>query len=114
MSNVEQPKYQVISSQENIEIRKYDSMVIAELEIQAERKEATKDGFKILADYIFGNNKSKENISMTAPVRQQKVQENWQISFIMPSEYNIKTLPKPANKNINIKTVTDKKGTVSV
>ena len=37
-------------------------------------------------------------ISMTAPVRRQKVQENWQISFIMPSEYNIKTLPKPANK----------------
>ena len=109
MSNVEQPKYQVISSQENIEIRKYDSMVIAEVEIQAERKEAIKDGFKILADYIFGNNKSKENISMTAPVRQQKVQENWQISFIMPSEYNIKTLPKPANKNINIKTVADKK-----
>ena len=43
------------------------------------------------------------------PVRRQKVQENWQISFVMPSEYNIETLPNPANKNINLKAVSDRK-----
>ena len=70
MSNVEKPKYRVISSQKNLEIRKYNPMIIALVEVQGERKEATREGFKILADYIFGNNKSKEDIPMTAPVRQ--------------------------------------------
>jgi len=109
MSNVEKPKYHVISSQENIEIRKYNPMIIALVEAQGERKEAIKGGFKILADYIFGNNKSKEDIPMTAPVRQQKFQENWQISFIMPSEYNMETLPQPNNKNISLKELPSKK-----
>jgi effector-binding domain-containing protein len=109
MSNVEKPKYHVISSQENIEIRKYNPMIIALVEVQGERKEAIKGGFKILADYIFGNNKSKEDIPMTAPVRQQKFQENWQISFIMPSEYNMETLPQPNNKNISLKELPSKK-----
>ncbi|WHA04640.1 heme-binding protein [Candidatus Bandiella numerosa] len=109
MSNVEKPKYHVISSQENIEIRKYNPMIIALVEVQGERKEAIRGGFKILADYIFGNNKSKEDIPMTAPVRQQKFQENWQISFIMPSEYNMETLPQPNNKNISLKELPSKK-----
>jgi effector-binding domain-containing protein len=109
MSNVEKPKYHVISSQENIEIRKYNPMIIALVEVQGERKEAIRGVFKILADYIFGNNKSKEDIPMTAPVRQQKFQENWQISFIMPSEYNMETLPQPNNKNISLKELPSKK-----
>ena len=109
MSNVEKPKYQVVSSQANIEIRKYNPMIIALVEVQGERKEAIRGGFKMLADYIFGNNKSKEDIPMTAPVRQQKFQENWQISFIMPSEYNMETLPQPNNKNISLKELPSKK-----
>jgi effector-binding domain-containing protein len=109
MSNVEKPKYQVVSSQANIEIRKYNPMIIALVEVQGERKEAIRGGFKMLADYIFGNNKSKEDIPMTAPVKQQKFQENWQISFIMPSEYNMETLPQPNNKNIGLKELPSKK-----
>ena len=109
MSNVEKPKYQVVSSEANIEIRKYNPMIIALVEVQGERKEAIRGGFKMLADYIFGNNKSKEDIPMTAPVRQQKFQENWQISFIMPSEYNMETLPQPNNKNISLKELPSKK-----
>ena len=109
MSNVEKPKYQVVSSQANIEIRKYNPMIIALVEVQGERKEAIRGGFKMLADYIFGNNKSKEDIPMTAPVKQQKFQKNWQISFIMPSEYNMETLPQPNNKNIGLKELPSKK-----
>ena len=109
MSNVEKPKYHVVSSQANIEIRKYNPMIIALVEVQGERKEAISGGFKMLADYIFGNNKSKEDIPMTAPVKQQKFQENWQISFIMPSEYNMETLPQPNNKNISLKELPSKK-----
>ena len=57
MSNVEKPNYQIIKKSNNIEIRQYEPLLIAEVEISGERKEAISDGFRLLADFIFGNNK---------------------------------------------------------
>ena len=72
MGNVEQPNYDVLSSPaDNIEIRRYGPMIIAEVEVRGERKEAISDGFRLLADYIFGNNSVQGKVAMTAPVQQQ-------------------------------------------
>ena len=70
MSQVDEPKYNVIYSQSNIEIREYAPMLIAQVEVVGERKSAISLGFRMLADYIFGNNKSVSKIGMTAPVSQ--------------------------------------------
>ena len=118
MSQVKEPKYNVISFQKNIEIREYVPILVAQVAVTDERKSAISSGFKILADYIFGNNKSVmminrtapsaqqegKRISMTAPVIQQesKDSKNWNIAFVMPEEYSIKTLPQPKNKQIEI------------
>ena len=56
MSNVEKPDYEVIASRENFEIRRYAPMIIAEVEVEGKREDAIGDGFRLLADYIFGNN----------------------------------------------------------
>lgn len=56
VSNVEQAKYQVVSSQGDIEVRLYPPMIVAEAEVTGDRKEAMNEGFRIIADYIFGNN----------------------------------------------------------
>ena len=53
MSKVETPKYKVLSSEKNIEIRLYDPMIVAQTQVTKNRKEAIKIGFRILADYIF-------------------------------------------------------------
>ena len=119
MSDVETPNYDVVKSEGNIEIRRYAPMIIAEVKIDGTRKDAIGDGFRLLADYIFGNNLVKEDIAMTAPVQQQKntkiamtapVQQqfetdSWQISFVMPSEYRMDTLPKPVNDLVTLKEV---------
>ena len=119
MSDVETPDYQVVESQDNIEIRRYEPMIIAEVLMDGEREDAIRVGFRLLADYIFGNNTMKQNIAMTAPVQQQEsgkiamtapVQQqstgdSWKVSFIMPSRYNMETLPKPGNKSITLKEV---------
>lgn len=116
MSSVENPKYKVISKDGDIEIRKYESMLIAEVEVAGERKEAINQGFKLLADYIFGNNLVKSKIAMTAPVEQQSakiamtapVEQSagvggvWKVNFIMPAEYNLDNLPKPVNDMVRI------------
>ena len=122
MSNVELPKYEVLSSTDNIEIRNYAPMLIAEVSVTGERKKALSDGFRILADYIFGNNtsdnkiqmttpvqqESSTKIAMTAPVQQQQFDNSWSVSFIMPSEYSIDSLPKPNNPAIKIKRIPSK------
>lgn len=123
MSNVERPPYKILSSEKNIEIRQYNPMIIAEIKVQGERDKAINEGFRALADYIFGNNTSQREIAMTAPVQQQvnekismtaPVQQQfrdgiWSVSFVMPSQYTIDTLPKPNNVNVTIKKIPEQK-----
>lgn len=114
MSNVEQPDYRLVKSKGNIEIRDYAPMILAEVEISGERKQAISAGFKLLADYIFGNNistkkmemttqvtnETSEKIAMTAPVTQQLDIDRWKVRFVMPKKYNLETLPKPNSKDV--------------
>lgn len=114
MSNVEQPDYKLIRSKGNIEIRDYSPMILAEVEVSGERKQAISEGFNILADYIFGNNTSNikmemtapvtnelsEKMAMTAPVIQQQHMDKWKVRFVMPKKYNLKTLPKPNSNDV--------------
>ena len=106
MSKVETPDYEVISSFKNIEVREYSSMIIAEVSVEGNRTQSVGDGFRLLADYIFGNNIGKEKIAMTAPVQQQQsFEKNWEIRFVMPSDYAMDNLPKPQNTKVKIKEV---------
>jgi len=123
MSNVEKPDYKVIQSEQNIEIRQYEPMIIAEVEVDGKREDAIRDGFRLIADYIFGNNTVEQNISMTAPVQQKENQKiamtspvqqqlagkSWQISFVMPSKYNMDSLPVPNNNRVRLKEILTKK-----
>ncbi len=53
MSNVEQPAYSVVRSFGEVEIRDYPAMIVAEVEVFGERKQAINSGFRLIADYIF-------------------------------------------------------------
>lgn len=123
VNGVERPDYKVVSSSDAIEIREYQPMIIAEVEVEGQRDDAIGDGFRLLADYIFGNNiaqkdiamtapvqqQSSEKIAMTAPVQQQSFGDNWKVSFVMPSQYTIDTLPKPVNDKVTLKEVDAKR-----
>jgi len=125
-SNVEQAPYTVIESHGSIEIRKYPEIIVAETSVSGERNSAIEQGFRILAGYIFGKNKSangaaivssdgagentaSQKIAMTAPVMQQSLDGKWQVRFVMPKNYDIDTLPKPVDDNITIKKIIEKK-----
>ena len=123
MSDVEKPDYKVIQSEQHIEIRHYEPMIIAEVEVEGKREDAIRDGFRLIADYIFGNNKVKLDIAMTSPVQQQESQKiamtapvqqqstgrSWQISFVMPSKYIMESLPEPNNDRVRLKEILTKK-----
>jgi DNA gyrase inhibitor GyrI len=123
MSNVEQAKYDVIETHGAIELRDYDPMIVAEVSMQGDREKAIGDGFRLIADYIFGNNLSSqkvsmtapviqqpsEKIAMTAPVTQQGGEELWSVRFVMPSDYTMQTLPKPNNPDVILKAIVGKR-----
>jgi len=119
MSDVEKPKYQATALTNEIELRSYDPMLVAMVQMSGSRKDVISEGFRVLADYIFGNNTLEQNISMTAPVEQQAGQKismtapvqqqqrsnSWMISFVMPKQFTLKTIPKPNNEMVKINEV---------
>ena len=116
MSNVEVPAYNILKKEQNIEIRQYPPLIIAEVKTAGSRQDSIGNGFRILADFIFGNNEGEKQLSMngpitqqqgikiamTAPVQQEKTDTEWAISFIMPSKFSIDTIPNPINDRIKI------------
>jgi hypothetical protein len=123
VSNVEQAKYDVVENHGSIEIRDYAPMIVAEVSVSGDRETAIGNGFRMIADYIFGNNISSqkvamtapviqqpsEKIAMTAPVTQQGGEGVWQVRFVMPSSYTMETLPKPSNEDVVLKEVAGKR-----
>lgn len=123
MSQVPTPVYQVVKKAGDIEIRSYDSMIFAEVNVTGKREDSIQSGFQQLAGYIFGSNHSRssdqmqkqeagEKIAMTAPVIQQpdsNGQNVWKVKFVMPSDYKLETLPIPDNVNIQLFKVPGKK-----
>jgi DNA gyrase inhibitor GyrI len=123
VSNVEQPKYQVVERSGNVEIRDYAPIIVAEVDMPGERRDAIGKGFRTIADYIFGNNKAAQKLPMTAPVTQQGSEKivmtapvtqqgdgsTWRVRFIMPSSYTMETLPKPHNPAVRLKEIAAKR-----
>jgi hypothetical protein len=117
MSRVEQPKYDVVERTGAIEIRGYAPMIAAETSTQGERKQAIEQGFRRIAAYIFGANKPRAKIAMTAPVVQQPGSRiamtapvtqqiggtgDWTVSFIMPAQWTMETLPQPDDASVRL------------
>jgi hypothetical protein len=65
----EQPRYDLIERIGAVEIRAYGRRLAAETTVVAASEEAGRnDAFRILAGYIFGDNREQVNIAMTTPV----------------------------------------------
>ena len=115
---IEQANYQVLDSAENFELRQYAPRIVAETVVEGRFEEVGNKGFRILYDYINGNNAGKQSISMTAPVTQETgsekiamtapvnqelAGEKWRITFLMPAEYTLQNLPQPLDRRIKLK-----------
>ena len=117
MFTVEKAKYKVIEKEDDFEIREYVPQIVAETFVEGDLEKAGSEGFRRLYAYISGENTKKQSISMaapvsqetsskkiamTAPVKQEKKDNRWRITFLMPSEYDLETLPKPNDTGVRL------------
>ena len=101
-TQIESPLYEVIKSFEKFEIRNYNSMVLAQTQMNSNLyKESSSMGFKTVANYIFGGNKENQKIAMTSPVIME-MGEISKMSFVMPKEHSFDNLPKPNSENVEL------------
>ena len=133
---IEEPKYEVIVSDAQFEVRHYAPVLIAETIVEGDMDAASSKGFRLIADFIFGNNLSsdtdkKSKIAMTAPVTVEpqsskiamtapvtvepqaaesnmKTAKTWRINFVMPSQYTLANIPKPKNNAVTLREVPSK------
>ncbi len=105
VQNVETPNYAVVQADDSIEVRDYPRLVVAEIETSGDRRSAVSKGFGPLAGYIFAKERSGPSIAMTAPVTQAphpQTADRWIVRFVMPSQYDLATLPKPAGSSVRL------------
>ena len=120
----EEPAYTVLEQSGSFELRRYDPMIVAETLVSGPMDDASGSGFRLIADYIFGNNTVRnggagkismtapvtmaaqsEEISMTAPVSMERSAGKWRVHFVMPSKYTLDTLPRPNNPAVTLREV---------
>jgi hypothetical protein len=117
---IEEPKYTIESKASEYEIRNYGPILVAETIINSDFENAGNQAFKILAGYIFGANKTKTKIAMTAPVNQEASSEKiamtapvtqikeaagFIVQFTMPEKYTLETLPVPDDSRVQLRQV---------
>lgn len=102
-SKIEKQQYQVVKKEKEFEIRYYPSATFATIRSTAKSyRELAGSGFQKIAGYIFGNNEASAKIAMTSPVHMDINQTESSMSFVMPSAYDVKNLPKPNDSRVVI------------
>ena len=111
--SIEQPKYELLEQRDDVEIRRYDPYNVARTLVSGSFEDAGNDGFRRLAGYIFGGNRTSQKISMTAPVIQELDSENesggpktlpanYWLTFTMPSSHTYTELPLPDDSRVEV------------
>jgi hypothetical protein len=96
----EQHKYQVLKTYDNFEVRKYEPAIFSNVKMRSKTyEESSGKGFRVLAGYIFGGNKTNESIAMTSPVTME-LGETMTMKFMVPKGYDMNSLPEPNDKSI--------------
>ena len=115
----EQPKYRVVEALGGgVEVREYGERIAAEVTVDGRTTDDVRaEGFNILAGYIFGKNRQKQSIAMTAPVEMnskgQSIAmtspvevnargESMTMRFFMPAAYAMAELPQPTDPRVTL------------
>ena len=98
-------EFRLLEKFNDFELREYLPCVLAEVRVSADYSSASSAAFSYLFKYISKGNRAQEAIAMTAPViaaqRGDQASENeWFVSFVMPSGSRFGHLPQPNDPQV--------------
>jgi effector-binding domain-containing protein len=106
---IEEPSFKILKDTSDYQIRQYDQILVAQTLVNDDFEESGNRAFRVLADFIFGNNKTNTKVAMTAPVNMHKEDKGYIVQFTMPKAYSAETLPDPNNKSVEIRQIPARK-----
>jgi len=91
---VPEPRYRRVALlDKGVEIREYPALAIAKTPMRdASLGTSSSEGFRRVARYLFGGNRSKESMAMTAPVVME-MGDTPALYFYMPFDRSLEALP---------------------
>ncbi len=108
----ERPSYNVVLKEDRLEIRDYAPAFVVETRVLASRRDAAREAFRRLFNYISGDNTARLQIPMTSPVAQTQadkgqgnVSGKWAIRFFLPKNLSSENIPQPLHQEVNIVTL---------
>ena len=116
----EEAEYDVVQQDGEFELRDYAPQVVAEVVVSGSFSRAGNSAFRPLFNYISGDNTvqakiamtapvsqtaQSQDIAMTAPVGQRASGNDWIISFMMPAEFTMDTIPKPTDPAVSLREI---------
>ena len=101
-----QQPYAVLKTIGEMEVRRYpEALTATVLRPGGTYKEISNSGFRSLAGYIFGGNEGGKKIAMTAPVHMEMEADSSRMSFVMPADLTMDSLPRPNDPNVQLQRV---------
>lgn len=119
MSKEETIKYKILNKEDNLELRYYDSRLMAEICVTATSyNDAANIAFDHLSSYLYGNNITKDStegvqMEMQTPIEIEKDDSNdYFVRFLLSTEFDMHTAPIPTDPRIKICKIKDHKAAV--
>ena len=116
--------YVVLFSDKEYEVRRYPKLLLASVTVTGTRRRAMGLGLRLLTDYVARENERRQLIDMQSSTRRQPTRDwarsgkplfmigpvlqtrvgadQWTISFVMPDEYVIETIPRPCDPRVTL------------
>lgn len=128
---VEEAHFDVVEEDDRFQIRDYAPQIVAEVTVEGDFSKAGNRAFRPLFNYISGDNTAQQKIAMTTPVSQERARRadeqdrvdsgekiamttpvgqrpsgnGWAVSFMMPAEYSMDTIPRPDNPTVSLRQI---------
>lgn len=108
--SADEPDFRALETDGDHQIRDYPALTVAEAVVEGPRKDALKEGYRMLSDYLAGRSREGEKLSFAVPVIQDGGDPMasdppmfdddlegaaWRTRFVMPLDLAPDELPEP-------------------
>ena len=97
--------YRILEIQDSFEVREYDNLLAAKVMIPGTFETGYRKGREQLMSYFNGENYKKVKIKCSPIYILSSRVEGWEVSCVLPREFNAFEVPRPIGENIRFEEI---------